>query len=179
MSKSNIFHTRRNANSHYTQMKKQFQFLFKEIETMKCNCFPIKLAKIKIDRNFGVGKSLGNCELDCRWEWEESSFSGGCLVMLSTACIMYTPMTQLVLFLKFISWKCPEMPAKMSAPGSVICSKLQNIVNARTYLKIQNYTKYLKASPRNVDGGHPAAVEVQIRKVASFPLSYLLWNGQV
>ena len=31
---------------------------------MKYNCFPIKLAKIKIDRNFGVGKSLGNCELD-------------------------------------------------------------------------------------------------------------------
>ena len=43
-------------------MGKKFQLLFKEMqfETLtNCNCFPNRMAKIKTDKNPGVGKSLG------------------------------------------------------------------------------------------------------------------------
>ena len=43
-------------------MEKNFQLLFKEMQSetlMNCNCFPNRMAKIKTDKNPGVGKSLG------------------------------------------------------------------------------------------------------------------------
>ena len=43
-------------------MEKNFRLLFKEMQSetlMNCNCFPNRMAKIKTDKNPGVGKSLG------------------------------------------------------------------------------------------------------------------------
>lgn len=129
----------------------------------------LTLKLTEISGREGLGEEWAQLRWE-RWVWCLWRMLGGVTNGLDIRiCDSASPV------LEFISWPCPEMPAKTSAPASLICKELQNIVDIRIYLKIGNYTKSSKASPHSWwrSSRHRGVAEVRMRNVAFFPLPTL------